>query len=385
MKESTDGVCVRCGSPTNFAATGLGYSSTCSYKCAQKMRRGNRPDTVGIECPICKKVIKNEKALSKHLKQMHSGKMMTCGICGVKMPKLKRHITAKHPEVIWKDYYDQFHKTPDEGKCLFCGKETWSNNKVGHYTKFCSLNCSTNYANKNGRSTEANTTKMKRWESGDRWLLPSHKEYWIERGFSEEESIKKVYKSQAKFTLYKCIKENGVINGTTIYLERQTKWLNTLNEKPIEEKIRINKLRKAGFNKCKKGYSDISQILFKSIHANIGYSNVYYATNGSELNNEFTLTCKGFGKHGFMMLDFYVEETNTLIEYDGEYFHNKTKNRDYKRDIAVLDYYPNMRILRIKEKSYKDNKERIINECVAFVNGNAVGIQDKDGNNIWHL
>lgn len=66
-------------------------------------------------------------------------------------------------------------------------------------------------------------------------------EYWRAKGFSDEESKKKIFDRQQTFTLEKCIKQHGTDKGQRIWQERQTKWLETLNNKSDEEKIAINK------------------------------------------------------------------------------------------------------------------------------------------------
>ena len=69
--------------------------------------------------------------------------------------------------------------------------------------------------------------------------------HWTNKGFTEEEAKEKVREQQLKrsFTLEKCIKKYGEEEGTKKYNERQEKWLNTLNNKSEEEKIRINKAK----------------------------------------------------------------------------------------------------------------------------------------------
>jgi hypothetical protein len=56
------------------------------------------------------------------------------------------------------------------------------------------------------------------------------KEYWMKRGFSEEESIKIISKSQSTFSLAKCIKDLGEEEGKKKWIERQEKWKNSINK-----------------------------------------------------------------------------------------------------------------------------------------------------------
>ena len=95
---------------------------------------------------------------------------------------------------------------------------------------------------------KSNSTKeflQDKW--GDDYELKSKsrsttsKEYWIEKGFSEEESEEKVSERQRTFTKEKCIDNFGGVEGLRIWQERQDKWQSTLNSKSVEEIEHINK------------------------------------------------------------------------------------------------------------------------------------------------
>lgn len=59
--------------------------------------------------------------------------------------------------------------------------------------------------------------------------------YWLKQGYSEEESKKLVSERQRTFTLEKCLQRYGEIEGKRIFNERQIKWQKTLNSKSKEE------------------------------------------------------------------------------------------------------------------------------------------------------
>jgi hypothetical protein len=65
-------------------------------------------------------------------------------------------------------------------------------------------------------------------------------EYYLKKGYSEDESKKLLSERQATFSLEKCINKHGKEEGTRIFNERQVKWQNTLNSKPQEEIDDIN-------------------------------------------------------------------------------------------------------------------------------------------------
>ena len=74
-------------------------------------------------------------------------------------------------------------------------------------------------------------------------------DYYLNKGYNEDESIEKLKKRQQTFTLEKCIQKYGQEDGYKIYSDRQNKW---------QKSLLLN-----GNLKC--GYSNISQELFYQI------------------------------------------------------------------------------------------------------------------------
>ena len=72
--------------------------------------------------------------------------------------------------------------------------------------------------------------------------------YWLKKGYSEEESKIKVSERQATFSLDKCIEKYGKEEGTKIWQERQIKWQETLEDKPQEEIDKINRSKGKTFD-----------------------------------------------------------------------------------------------------------------------------------------
>ena len=67
-------------------------------------------------------------------------------------------------------------------------------------------------------------------------------------------------------------------------------------------------------------------------------------------------------------LDFYIVDTLKVIEFDGEYWHNKIKKvkiRDKKKDDFLTEN--GYKLLRVKEEDFRKNPEKIINECLNFI------------------
>lgn len=72
-------------------------------------------------------------------------------------------------------------------------------------------------------------------------------EYYLNKGFDLETSKKLLSERQSTFSLEKCLKKFGEIEGLNIFKNRQEKWQNTLNSKTDFEKLQIRKLKGTGF------------------------------------------------------------------------------------------------------------------------------------------
>lgn len=72
-------------------------------------------------------------------------------------------------------------------------------------------------------------------------------------------------------------------------------------------------------------------------------------------------------------LDFYIESLGKIIEFDGDYWHGKNKERIANpskvknRDIEILKTRNDLKIYHVKECDYKNNPGKVINECLEFL------------------
>lgn len=193
-------------------------------------------------------------------------------------------------------------------------------------------------------------------------------EYYLSQGMNEDEAKLALRKRQTTFSLEKCIEKYGEAEGTKRFKERQEKWRASLNTPEILEiliKARIN-----GFKACNKNhYSKISQELFDFIKNKLIKNNlltkdeIFYATN----NEEFIVKCKNYKAP---MLDFYIPSLNKWIEFDGEFWHNNKFNdcnKDKQREKLIFEAIPGIQLKRVKERDYRKNPEKIVNECVEWI------------------
>jgi hypothetical protein len=197
---------------------------------------------------------------------------------------------------------------------------------------------------------------------------PTKIEYYLERGFSEEEGRDEISKIQNRFSLDKCIKKYGEKDGTEIWLDRQAKWQDTLT--------------KNGKLKC--GYSEISQILFRDIlnYCDVDQmKNIYFYTK----NNEYSIRSED---HIFLY-DFTDIINKKIIEYNGDQYH--ANPRIYDKDDTPHPYHKEKGFTakdiwykdKIKKElaesygfeyfivwdsDYKSNPEQTLKKCIEFLN-----------------
>ena len=146
-----------------------------------------------------------------------------------RVKRLKRE--GKHQSVIDASYYAVFYNNETLGKEKFDEIRQRKSTKVSAWmkdnTEFMSQKSKENWASKTPLEIRQCSVRCK--------------EYWMKKGYSEEEAIIEVSKRQAR-GLEHFIKVYGS-DGLTKWEERQYKWQNTLNSKPKEEIDRINRAK----------------------------------------------------------------------------------------------------------------------------------------------
>jgi hypothetical protein len=84
-------------------------------------------------------------------------------------------------------------------------------------------------------------------------------EYWIKKGYSEDESKEIIKNKQSTFSLKTCVDKYGEVEGLEIFKNRQSKWVNTLkNKKDYNEiqKLKISTSLDSIIKKCPKNFID---------------------------------------------------------------------------------------------------------------------------------
>lgn len=194
---------------------------------------------------------------------------------------------------------------------------------------------------------------------------PRCAEYWIARGYSELEAALAVKENQATFSKDKCKSKHGEVEGQRIWEERQEKWLATLNSKSPEELVVINKKKVAkGFNS-----SEGEMYLFAELNKIFQHlEEQVYIRDSTK-------------KHGWL---FDIGLGKKLIEYNGTYWHADPRHYSedriiQKKKMSAGQIWENDRIksevaksqgyeiLVIWEHDFKENKQREIDKCINFL------------------
>jgi len=194
-------------------------------------------------------------------------------------------------------------------------------------------------------------------------------EYFIAKYGEDEGKIKweKSYGNMDKTSFKSFIERYGNENGVIEYEKfiEKLKYSNTIEyyiEKYGEEEGKLKRsiyLDKIRFKDVR--YSKISQDLFWNIFNllnNDEKNECYFA----ELNKEYFIR---LDKDNFSLVFLDFKLRKKIIEFDGEYWHKNTKEKDELRD-----YYLNEKgyeIFRVKEIDYYKNKSIIIDECLKFL------------------
>jgi hypothetical protein len=176
-------------------------------------------------------------------------------------------------------------------------------------------------------------------------------EYYLKKGMSLDEAKEKLFYRQ-QFTLEKCIEKHGKIEGTRKWKERQEKWKNSI-------------------------YSSESCIT-------VGRSKISdeFISNFENITREFFMRTK---EKCFV---FDMRKGKKLIEFNGDFWHcnpekyssdylHPVKNKsaqeiwDYDKKKEEFARSKGYNYLVIWESEYKLFPEETINKCKKFLNGNS--------------
>jgi len=305
-----------------------------------------------------------------------------CKICSKYTDSIGKHLSAAHKEYggieqYKKQFGEDIKIISDNYKQYLSNKITGENNH-NHKSKTTELErqqkspfsiefWKLKYPNTNDNQIN-NILKIFRDSALSDREFDTRLEYYIKRGFTEEEGLKLLKERQTTFSLDICIEKYGEMKGQKRWKEKQDKWLNTITNNG---------------NIFKGGHSKISQDLFNNLKNKLKNNNLKYATYNNELRLEY--------KDKYYFYDFTDLNNKKIIEFHGDIFHgnpSKYKANDTpnfkNKNILASDMWEKDKIklecahshgyelLVIWESEYrfkgKNNKELVIKKCLDFIN-----------------
>lgn len=268
---------------------------------------------------------------------------------GMDESKIEEHIKTLRP--VNKEYWVKRGYSDDEAILQIEGQ------------KMVSLRgCITRFGKEDGEKIW-NERSSKRSENGKKGS--ANIQYWVNKGYSEEDAKKLRSERQSTFSFEKCIEKYGEKEGILKFTQRQVKWQKTLYKN----------------GKLKSGYSEVSQELFSKLIEQYDINDlnyVFFAKKGGE----FVLS----DDNGFYRYDFADIKNKKMIEYNGDDYHgnpNKYNVDDhpnpFRKDLTAKDIWNKDKqkkelaekngfiVFIVWDSEYKKNKEEIIKKCENFL------------------
>jgi hypothetical protein len=344
-------------------------------------------------CPKCEKKVKNERMKRRryeHNNNKNKNKKegidyVVCQICGEKCARIYgQHLKSSHnmtsaeykkmfPDVKMHSEKDKYNISKNSGKYMkedkyrkMFSEMFKGENNPNHKSKTTEQHrkeispFSKEFYKKRGLTEEDYKKFIKNVSENRKYT--TQLDYWINKGYSENEAKVALSERQSTFTLKKCIEKYGEEDGLKKWKERQEKW---------KAKV-FNKDTHIG-----RGESLLSEEIIKEI--------LYYNKNNEKL---LYGKCEKFiydsiNKHAYKF-DLTNENNKRIIEVNGifwhckpdiykpDYFHKVKKitandiwNYDSrKKETANAHGYD---VLVIWEDDFYNNPEYIIKKCIDFI------------------
>jgi G:T-mismatch repair DNA endonuclease (very short patch repair protein) len=191
-------------------------------------------------------------------------------------------------------------------------------------------------------------------------------EYYTARGYSEDEAKLLVSEGQKYFSKKICIEKYGKDKGMQIWRDRQTRWQETLNSKPDEEKARINRLKTTkGITKSKAETEILNEMRRIKPELTLIHQHTLFRDNKKQYIYDISVGNKIIEYNG----DFWHCNPQ---KYPANYINPRTKlsaNETWIKDQAKIQFAQNQgyEVLVIWESEFKKNKEEVLQKCIQFL------------------
>jgi hypothetical protein len=324
---------------------------TCDY-CGKEFSGHHNTKFCSSECRLNhKRKYENEYSLRASLVKYPDGTdpyiFVECAICGLRSPDISGHVNKLH-NITNEEYKLKYGRTKSQQLIdSVCGEKNPGYNHNGKFSPF-SKNFINYESDEKIEKLVAKAAKSRVDNNNDTTKI----EYYLSRGYSQEDAEIALSKRQTTFSLEKCIEKYGEEQGKLRWLERQYKWHT---------------------NYKKSNYSKISQELFWKIAEKLSdLSNIYFAELNAtknkcpdNINNEYRLLLSD----KVVLPDFIDISKNKIIEFDGVYWHGEighgNQQRELDRDLILKE--SGFEVLHVNENDYKRNKDLIVQQCLNYL------------------
>lgn len=295
---------------------------------------------------------------------IRNGKILNyvCSICKSGFETiggLQRHLTDIHSMNVddRQKYYDDHFKKDDEGFCLWCGKQLKlvKDGFSEGYMKFCyNTECNVRWHNKNNDRHIRAGISNKETLTLHPEINNTRIEYYLNLGYSLDESYDMVSLRQSTFSLKKCKQKYGDEKGIEVFKERQDRWIKSYYDKNDEE----------------------LQIIIKSKDVNKSVAEIKLI---EYCGCEHSFMVDGSSKYVYDM-----RNGNKIVEYNGTYFHCDPRIYDeyyynkktqlfaceiWEKDENKIKYANDngFEVLTIWEEDFINDEEGTLNKCKQFL------------------
>lgn len=194
-------------------------------------------------------LLRIRKENDKRFANSSPDEFVVCNECLCKCVNVSLHIRRCHPNFTVEQYKEEY---PDAALWPVSYKKEMSsrmkaevNNPFrGHEGKFSPFSL------KSGKSEEEVRSCIEK--AAVKRSYTSRPDYWLKRGMTLEEATTAVKERQTTFSMERCVSKYGKEEGERIFLERQNRWLKTLQSRFTREelyKLKIDGMLRAGTSK----------------------------------------------------------------------------------------------------------------------------------------
>lgn len=307
----------------------------------------------------CRAKFNNESRIRKLNELKSDDQLVECALCGGKFGSLPYHLkkhgitsseyTKLFPDLkIVSKHYSMLASEKIKGDknpgYQHGGKlSPWSKNSIVH---------TEGQIIRSKKKAIDNYTKDKRWNT---------MEYYISKGMDYEQAKSAQSDAQRTFSLQKCIDKYGEEEGKRIHKDRQERWQKTLMSKSPQEIAEINKKKAHSLgatSNIEKQFRDRLASFFPDLR---GTQQVTPTINVDVMLNDHVI--EFFGDFWHISPEKYVDTyVNPVTKMSAMEQWRKDDNRI--NELTNLGY----KIKVVWEHEYIGDSERIIRECVEFLN-----------------